>query len=85
MLNNVLMPLLQILSQIMRADKMNSDFKIRSHQRLITPPEGGSFRQLTSTMSNKEKCIHLMRADKMWKENTIQHINTDRENKTRKR
>ena len=49
------MPLYQILSQAMRADKMeilNSNVKIRSHQRLVMPPEGGSFRQLTSTRSN---------------------------------
>ena len=25
----------------------NSGVKIRSHQQLVTPPEGGSFRQLT--------------------------------------
>ena len=30
-------------------EKRNSDVKTRSHQRFITPPEGGSFRQLTST------------------------------------
>ena len=30
---------------------LNSDVKIRSHQRLITPPKGGSFKQMTSTRS----------------------------------
>ena len=44
---------------------MNSDTKIRSHQRLVTPPEGGSFRQLTSTRRKREKCIQILRTEKM--------------------
>ena len=50
-IKNVLTPVYQILLQTMRADKIqmfNSDVKIRSHQKLVTPPKGGSFRQLTS-------------------------------------
>ena len=35
--------------------KDNSNVKIRSHQQFITPHEGGSFRQLTSTRKKKEK------------------------------
>ena len=34
-------------------EKYNSTMKSRSHQRFITPPEGGSFRQLTSTRRYK--------------------------------
>ena len=36
-------------TRIENTERNNSDVKIRSHQRFITPPEGGSFRQLTST------------------------------------
>ena len=36
-------------------ERHNSNVKTRSHQRLITPPEGGSFRQLTSTWRKREK------------------------------
>ena len=35
-------------------ERDNSNVKIRSHQRFITPPEGGSFRQLTSTRRKRE-------------------------------
>ena len=37
----------------------NSSVKIRSRQQLVTPPEGGSFKQLTSTRN--ERKIKLMR------------------------
>ena len=40
----------------------NSSVKIRSHQRFITPPEGGSFRQLTSTRRKRD--VHT-RAEKV--------------------
>ena len=43
-------------------ERDNSNVKIRSHQRFITPPEGGSFRQLTSTWRKRE--LHT-RAEKI--------------------
>ena len=44
---------------------LNSSVKIRRHQQLVMPIEGGSFKQLTSTRSKeKEKCIQITRADK---------------------
>ena len=37
--------------------KHNSNSKIRNHQRFITPPEGGSFRQLTVASTRREMLL----------------------------